>query len=96
MIGKRACPFDRKAIQQNHRRRFCLLQADMVDVMQKMTGEDNIVFRGNQGPIMQAIQTGVSPIVATMPTGGGKSMFFMLPTFAAGRLTVVVVPLIVL
>jgi superfamily II DNA helicase RecQ len=96
MMGKRACPFDREATQQNHRRRFRLLQADMVDVMQKMTGEANIAFRGNQGPVIQAIQTGVSPIVATMPTGGGKSMFFMLPAFAAGGLTVVVVPLIAL
>lgn len=31
-----------------------------------------------------------------MPTGGGKSMFFMLLAFVAGGLTVVVVPLIVL
>jgi hypothetical protein len=31
-----------------------------------------------------------------MPTGGGKSMCFMLPAFAVGGLTVVVVPLIAL
>jgi superfamily II DNA helicase RecQ len=31
-----------------------------------------------------------------MPTGGGKSILFMLPAFTAGRLTVVVVPLLAL
>jgi superfamily II DNA helicase RecQ len=42
------------------------------------------------------IYSGVSPVVAVIPTGGGKSILFMLPTFAAGRLTVVVIPLLVL
>lgn len=35
-------------------------------------------------------------MVAIMPIGGGKSILFILPTFAAGRLTVVVIPLLVL
>jgi superfamily II DNA helicase RecQ len=35
-------------------------------------------------------------VVAVMPTGSGKSILFILPAFAAGRLIVVVVPLLVL
>jgi superfamily II DNA or RNA helicase len=96
IIGKRKCPFDEEAQAQNHRRRYQLSTVDMCDMMQKMTGMQNITFRGNQAAVIQAIQRGASPIVATMPTGGGKSMCFMLPAFAAGGLTVVVVPLIAL
>jgi superfamily II DNA helicase RecQ len=44
---------------------------------------------------MKAIQDGASPVVAIMPTGGGKSMLFMLPAYAApGGCTIVVVPLL--
>lgn len=46
--------------------------------------------------MIQAIHSRVSLVVAVIPTGGGKSMLFMLPAFAAGRLTVVVVPLLAL
>jgi len=43
---------------------------------------------------MEAIRTGKSPIVTVMPTGGGKSMLFMLPAWIVpGGTTVVVVPL---
>ena len=45
---------------------------------------------------MRAIQQGVSPVVVVMPTGGGKSILFMLPAWVGGGLTVVVVPLIAL
>jgi hypothetical protein len=96
IIGKRKCPFDEEAQAQNHRRRYQLSTVDMCDMMQKMTGMENITFRGNQAAVIQAIQRGASPIVATMPTGGGKSMCFMLPAFATGGLTVVVVPLLAL
>jgi superfamily II DNA helicase RecQ len=44
---------------------------------------------------MAAIQQGRSLVVAIMPTGGGKSMLFMLPAWAVpGGTTIVVVPLI--
>ncbi|KAH1712271.1 hypothetical protein KXX60_006462 [Aspergillus fumigatus] len=46
---------------------------------------------------MRAIQQGESPVVAVMPTGGGKSMLFMVPVFTApGGTTIVVVPLVAL
>jgi superfamily II DNA helicase RecQ len=68
---------------------------DMTTAMQQMTGQARMQFRGVQGPAMAAIQQGRSPVVAIMPTGGGKSMLFMLPAWAVpGGTTIVVVPLI--
>jgi superfamily II DNA helicase RecQ len=52
-------------------------------------------LRGMQQPVLRSIQHGESPIVAVMPTGGGKSLLFMLPTWVSrGGLTIVVVPFI--
>jgi superfamily II DNA helicase RecQ len=46
---------------------------------------------------MAAIQQGWSSVVTIMPMGGGKSMLFMLPTWAVpGGTTIVVVLLILL
>jgi superfamily II DNA helicase RecQ len=54
-------------------------------------------FRGVQREAIDAITAGESPVVAVMPTGGGKSLLFMLPAFAEqGGTTVVVVLLIAL
>jgi superfamily II DNA helicase RecQ len=68
---------------------------DMTTAMQQMTGQARMQFRGVQGPAMAAIQQGRSPVVAIMPTGGGKSMLFMLPAWAVpSGTTIMVVPLI--
>ncbi|KAL2835637.1 P-loop containing nucleoside triphosphate hydrolase protein [Aspergillus pseudodeflectus] len=68
---------------------------DMTAAMQHMTGQARMQFRGVQARAMAAIQQGQSPMVAIMPTGGGKSMLFMLPAWAVpGGTTIVVVPLI--
>ncbi|KAH3277027.1 hypothetical protein KXV19_006590 [Aspergillus fumigatus] len=49
------------------------------------------------GLALHAIQHGESPIIAVMPTGGGKSMLFMLPAYIEpSGTTVVVIPLIAL
>ena len=46
---------------------------------------------------IEAIVAGESPIVAVMPTSGGKSLLFILLAFAEqGGTTIVVVPLIAL
>jgi superfamily II DNA helicase RecQ len=44
-----------------------------------MMGGTDISLRGNQAPVLQAIKHGESPIMAVMPTGGRKSILFMLP-----------------
>ena len=58
-----------------------------------MMGNVDVELRGIQAPVLQAITHGTSPIVAVMPTGGGKSVLFMLPAWVSGGgLTIVVVP----
>jgi superfamily II DNA helicase RecQ len=62
-----------------------------------MMGNSELQLRGVQAPALEAIQQGQSPVVAVMPTGGGKSLLFMLPAWISPRgVTVVVVPLIAL
>jgi superfamily II DNA or RNA helicase len=96
LLGWRPSPFDQEAQQLQYQRRHRLMQVDAVDTLQRMMGEPNLTFRGQQAAVIQVIHSGASPVVAVMPTGGGKSMLFMLPAFAAGGLTVVVVPLLAL
>lgn len=68
----------------------------MGQVFQYMMGAD-IPLRGIQASVLQAIKHGISPIVAVMPIGGGKSVLFMLPAWvSSGGLTIVVVLLIAL
>ncbi|CAG8359639.1 unnamed protein product, partial [Penicillium salamii] len=77
-------------------RRYDLHQTNMEEAFQHMMGSSEVVLRGIQSPVLQAIKHGTSPIVAVMPTGGGKSVLFMLPAWVSGRagLTIVVVPLV--
>lgn len=51
----------------------------MDKVFQRMMGSSAVALRGQQGPVLQAIKHGESPVVAVMPTGSGKSILFMLP-----------------
>jgi superfamily II DNA helicase RecQ len=68
---------------------------DMTTIMQQMTRQASMQFRGVQAWAMAAIQRGQSPVVAIMPTGGRKSMLFMLPAWAVpGGTTIMVVLLI--
>ncbi|KAF7174646.1 hypothetical protein CNMCM5623_009123 [Aspergillus felis] len=78
-------------------RRHQLATMDLEAAAQRMTGRPDMQFQGVQDPAMRAIQQGESPVVAVMPTGGGKSMLFMVPAFAApGGTTIIVVPLVAL
>jgi superfamily II DNA helicase RecQ len=76
-------------------RRHQLATMDMEAAAQRMTGQPKMRFQGVQDPAIRAIQWGESPIVAVMPTGGGKSMLFMVPAFTAPSGTTVVVVLLV-
>ena len=54
-------------------------------------------FRGVQRVTIEAIMAGEIPVIAVMPTGGGKSMTFMLPASCGhGGVSVVVLLLIAL
>lgn len=72
-------------------------EASLENQLRDMTGDEQARFRGMQGPALEAIQEGRSPVIAVMPTGGGKSLLFMLPAWICSRgTTVVVVPLLAL
>jgi hypothetical protein len=54
-------------------------------------------FRPLQLQVVTAIAQGASPILAVMPTAGGKSLLFLLPaSYDRGGTTIVIVPLIAL
>ncbi|KAJ5761690.1 hypothetical protein N7533_003729 [Penicillium manginii] len=91
-------PWEVETAEARTQRRYDLHQTNIDEAFQHMMGSNTVALRGQQGPVLQAIKHGVSPIVAVMPTGGGKSVLFMLPAWVSGRagLTIVVVPLIAL
>ncbi|CEN60840.1 hypothetical protein ASPCAL03272 [Aspergillus calidoustus] len=95
-LGKRKrAPWQAEAEEHQWERQQQLQAMDMTTAMQQMTGQARMQFRGVQASAMAAIQQGRSPVVAIMPTGGGKSMLFILPAWAVpGGTTIVVVPLI--
>jgi hypothetical protein len=95
VLGKRANPWEEQAINHEEQRRQQLAAMNMEQALQRMTGRPELQLRGVQAPVLKAIQDGASPIMAIMPTGGGKSMLFMLPAYAVpGGCTIVVVPLL--
>jgi superfamily II DNA helicase RecQ len=62
--------------------------------LQALIGEE-AQFRGNQEPAIQAIIEGESPVIQVTPTGGGKSLSFMLPAYCVpGGVTIVIAPLV--
>ncbi|KAJ5863522.1 uncharacterized protein N7529_001349 [Penicillium soppii] len=90
-------PWQKEAEMSRTERRWQLAQAAIEPEMQRMIGNTGLRLRGVQAPALAAIQQGQSPVVAVMPTGGGKSLLFMLPAWISPRgVTVVVVPLIAL
>jgi hypothetical protein len=97
-LGKqKRAPWEDEAEVSWMEQRHQLATMDMEAAAQRMTRQPKMRFQGVQDPAIRAIQRGESPIVAVMPTGGGKSMLFMVPAFTApGGTTVVVVPLVAL
>jgi hypothetical protein len=95
VLGKRANPWEEQAINHQEQRRQQLAAMNMEQSLQRMTGQPELHLRGVQSPVLKAIQDSASPVVAIMPTGGDKSMLFMLPVYAVpGGCTIVVVPLL--
>ena len=89
-------PFEAEADEGRMLRWKRLRTADPRDTLRELYGPQ-ATFRGVQQPAIQAILAGESPVVAVMPTGGGKSLLFMLAAFLGQRhsgTTIVVVPLV--
>ncbi|KAJ5300045.1 hypothetical protein N7476_007735 [Penicillium atrosanguineum] len=96
VLGKRPQPrWKDEGVMMRDERQHLVETTNMTEALQRMTGQPAMQFRGVQGAAIQSIQGGHSRVVVVMPTGGGKSMLFMLPAWVAqrGGLTVVVVPL---
>ena len=77
--------------EQGRRKRYRRLRTmDMDNELRQMMGNREVEFRGIQKQVMEAIVSGQERIIAIMPTGGGKSLLFMLPAFCgSGGVTVV-------
>ncbi len=63
------------------------------DLLKSVFGFDG--FRPGQGEIVEAVAAG-EPVLAIMPTGGGKSLCYQLPALMREGVTLVVSPLIAL
>ncbi|CAG8320632.1 unnamed protein product [Penicillium salamii] len=89
-------PWVVKTAEARTQRRYDLHQTNIEEAFQHMMRSSEVVLRGIQSPVLQAIKHGTSPIIAVMPTGDGKSVLFILPAWVSGRagLTIVVVPLV--
>jgi superfamily II DNA helicase RecQ len=93
---RKRAPFECEADEARIDRWGRLRKMDTTAQLQRMMGK-TAEFRGVQKEAVAAMVVGESPVVAVMPTGGGKSLLFMLPAWAEqGGTTVVVVPLIAL
>lgn len=91
---RKRAPFENEADEARLERRERLAKMDLVAQFKRLKG-NKAKFRGVQKKAIEAIVAGESPVVAVMPTGAGKSMLFMLPSWAEqGGTTVVVVPLV--
>ncbi len=64
-----------------------------LDILKKYWGYDN--FRPLQGNIIQSVASGKDTL-GLMPTGGGKSLTFQVPTMVMDGICIVVTPLIAL
>ncbi|KAL6359919.1 hypothetical protein LRP88_07347 [Fusarium phalaenopsidis] len=71
-----------------------LRKVDLDLELQRLLGP-NATFRQGQKPILEAIMGNRNPILAIMPTSGGKSLLFQLPAASCpDGITIVVVPLV--
>lgn len=93
---RKYAPWENEQQESQLTRRYELANCNLEEALQHFLGDPSVRFKEKQLEVLQAIQHGFSPIVAVMPTGGGKSLLFQLPAWISKGLTVVVVPLIAL
>ena len=54
-------------------------------------------FKGKQKEAVTAVVNGISPLLVNLPTGGGKSLTFLIPAlFPEAKTTVIITPLVAL
>lgn len=93
---RKGSPFQAHSKRSRIEREQRVWHTDVAGEMKWMMG-DAVSLRSAQGEALSAIQRGDGNVVVVMPTGGGKSMLFMLPaSVGVGDVTVVVVPFVTL
>ncbi|KAJ5738986.1 hypothetical protein N7533_011770 [Penicillium manginii] len=93
---RKYAPWENEQQENQVTRRYEFANCNLEEALQHFLGDPSVRFKEKQLEVLQAIQHGFSPIVAVMPTGGGKSLLFQLPAWISKGLTVVVVPLVAL
>jgi superfamily II DNA helicase RecQ len=70
-------------------------QIPLEGTLRQLLQQQDAIFRNNQATALSAIVRGVTPILQVAGTGGGKSLSFMLPSYAINDgTTVVIVPFV--
>ncbi|KAH6867692.1 RecQ helicase [Thelonectria olida] len=88
--------FDAEREEMQRKRFGKLHRMDVRGQLKQMMGPA-AEFRGLQEPVIRAVARGEWPIVQITPTGGGKSLTFMLPAFCVpDGMTIVITPLVAL
>jgi superfamily II DNA or RNA helicase len=93
---KHHLPFRDQLEQDAQQRQKRLRTIDVHEQLRRVIGPP-AQFRPGQEAVVRAVLTGQSPILAVLPTGGGKSLLFQLPASYDQRgTTVLIVPLVAL
>ncbi|TMC15887.1 MAG: DEAD/DEAH box helicase, partial [Chloroflexi bacterium] len=79
------------------RTQFKVTMKEVREQLKNLYGANGTFKSKEQEAGMQAITNNASPLIIILPTGGGKSLLFMMPTKLKGaRTTIVVIPFIAL
>jgi DEAD/DEAH box helicase len=91
---KRPASADLETVETHQRRLSILDTISLDEQLQRLLGS-GATFRTIQRPALQTIVRGDSPVLTILPTGGGKSLLFLLPaSHEISGTSIVIVPLI--
>jgi len=92
--GETRAQMEARMEEEEFQRWSTMRHVDMRQKLKHMMGPE-AEFRGRQQDILQALMQGHKNVLGIMPTGGGKSLTFMLPAMCSkDGVTIVVVPIL--
>src|SRR6056297_3456271 len=89
------CPYNPSSPLRCLRPLDCIVMADTPDPITLLPRFGLSEFRTGQREVVDAVESG-DDVMCVMPTGGGKSLCYQLPSLARDGTTIVVSPLIAL